>query len=88
MQFTDDTFIIGDKKLSNLRAINANLLVFELASVLKVNFHKKFLVGVNVNESWLTKAAKLLNNKVRKVLFKTLDYLLVRTRASYPFEIL
>jgi hypothetical protein len=45
------------------------LLLFELLSGLKVNFHKSMLVGVNISESWLREAASALRCKVGKVPF-------------------
>lgn len=41
------------EKLGNIRALKENLILFELVLGLKVNFHKRFLVGVNVEESRL-----------------------------------
>jgi len=39
-------------------------LLFELLSLLKVNFHESLHVGVNLNLVWLNKVAFMLNNKV------------------------
>jgi hypothetical protein len=47
----------------------AVLVLFELMSDLKVNFHKSMLVGVNISESWLLEAATALRCKVGKIPF-------------------
>lgn len=45
------------------------LVLFEVMSNLKVNFNKSMLVGVNIVDSWLGKAATILGCKVDKVSF-------------------
>ncbi|XP_073220836.1 uncharacterized protein, partial [Cicer arietinum] len=72
LQFAYDTMILGAKSWSNIRNIKANLLMFELASWLKVKFHKSLLVGVNVHEYWLEEAATLINCKKGMLPFKYL----------------
>ena len=69
LQFADDTLLIGKKSWANVRAMRAGLVLFEAMSGLKVNFHKSSLVGVNINASWLAKAACVLGYKVGKVSF-------------------
>jgi len=69
LQFVDDTLLLGVKSWGNIRALRAILLLFETMSILKVNFNKSMLVGVNISESWLVEAATLLNCKVGKVPF-------------------
>jgi len=64
LQFTDDTLIWGEKSWANIRAIHDVFLLFEKLSGLKVNFSISHLVGVNVANSWLYKAAKVLNCKM------------------------
>lgn len=59
LQFHDDTMLVGEKSWPNVRALKAILLLLEAISGLKVNFHKSMLFGVN--ESWLHKAALLMN---------------------------
>ena len=51
LQFADDTLLIGDRSLANIRALKALLILFEATSGLKVNFHKSMLVGVNIHDS-------------------------------------
>ncbi|GAU42662.1 hypothetical protein TSUD_398680 [Trifolium subterraneum] len=53
LQFADDTLLLGVKSWANICALRGILVLFELVSGLKVNFHKSMLVGVNVAESWL-----------------------------------
>jgi len=69
LQSADDTLLLGEKSWANVRALRAVLILFEAVSRLKVNFHKNTLVGVNISDSWLTKAATLLNCKMGKLPF-------------------
>jgi len=55
LQFANDALIMG-KKLVNIWALKAILILFELILGLKVNFQKSLLVGVNVSDSWLVEA--------------------------------
>jgi len=61
--------LIGGKSWANVRALRAVLLLFELVSGLKVNFHKSMLVGVNISNFWLSEATYVLSCKVGKVPF-------------------
>ncbi|MCI46389.1 putative non-LTR retroelement reverse transcriptase, partial [Trifolium medium] len=61
LQFVDDTLIVSEKSWANVRVLKANLILFELISRMKVNFHKSLLAGVNIFESWLLDAARVLN---------------------------
>jgi len=63
LQFADETLLIGVKSWANVRAMKAILLLFEVVSRLKVNFHKSMLFGVNINESWLHEAAVVMHCK-------------------------
>jgi hypothetical protein len=69
LQFADDTLIVGEKSWANIRAIKAVLILFELISGLKVNFHKSMLVGVNIGDSSLVDASLVINCKIGHVLF-------------------
>jgi len=69
LQFADDTLLLGVKSWANVRTMRAVLLLFQAMSGLKVNFHKRMLVGVNIPESWLAEASSILNCKVGHVLF-------------------
>ena len=69
LQFVDDTLIIGQKSWLNVRSIRAVLLILEQMSGLKVNFHKSMLTGINVSESWLSEAARVLHCRVGAFLF-------------------
>jgi hypothetical protein len=51
LQFADDTLLVGEKSWANVCALRAVLVLFELISGLKVNFHKSMLVGVNISDS-------------------------------------
>ncbi|GAU32797.1 hypothetical protein TSUD_152460 [Trifolium subterraneum] len=67
--FADDTLILGERSWANIRVLKANLILFELISGLKVNFHRSLLVGVNVVDSWLVDAAYVLNCKIGRIPF-------------------
>jgi hypothetical protein len=69
LQFADDTLLLGSKSWANVRALRVVLVLFELMSGLKVNFHKSMLVGVNISDSWLHEAATALRCLVGKVPF-------------------
>jgi hypothetical protein len=45
------------------------LVLFEMMSGLKVNFHKSMLVGVNISDFWLREAAPTLRCKVGEIPF-------------------
>lgn len=64
LQFADDTLIIGEKSSKNVWAIKVLLQLFESVSGLEVNFHKSQLLGVNVGDVWLERAAGFLNCKI------------------------
>ncbi|CAJ2647682.1 unnamed protein product [Trifolium pratense] len=64
-KFADDTLLMGAKSWANVRALRALLVM----SVLKVNFNKSMLVGVNIPESWLYEASSALCCKVGKIPF-------------------
>jgi len=61
LQFADDTLTIGEKSWQNVRTMRAVLLLFEEMSGLKVNFNKSMLMGVNIHDSWLSKAALVMS---------------------------
>jgi len=69
LQFVDDTLLIEERSWANIRSLKALLLLFEVTSGLKVNFHKSMLVGVNIHDSWLAKAAFVLNYKLGRAPF-------------------
>lgn len=50
-----------EKCWTNIHAIKANMLLFELVAGLKVTFNKSMLVGINVNIYWLDEAGNVLN---------------------------
>lgn len=69
LQFVDDTLIVGRKSWVNIRAIKVNLILFEIILSLKVNFHKRLLMGVNVAGSWLVEVSVVLNCKFGHIVF-------------------
>ena len=55
--------LVGVKNWANVRALKVARIQFEVILGLKVSFNKSLLVGVNVNDSWLTEAVVILNCK-------------------------
>jgi len=72
LQFADDTLFICKDSFSNVFTIKAILRMFEMASGLKVNFHKSKLVGIKVGRSSLETYARSLNCGLMQVPFKYL----------------
>lgn len=64
LQYADDTMILCEKRLTNIRIIKAILLLFESMSRLKVIFQKCTIVGINIPQSWITEALNVLHCKV------------------------
>lgn len=56
------------------------LRYFELISVLKINFHKRSLVVLNADPSFLSSASSLLGCKVESLLIKYLGVPLINKR--------
>lgn len=51
LQYADDTLIFSPR-LDYLKSIKMALILFHLASGLKVNFHKISLIGIHVDAPW------------------------------------
>lgn len=69
LQYADDTMFLGDASMSNLWALKTILRCFELASGLKVNFAKSYVLGVNVSGEFLGLAERFLQCQVGRILF-------------------
>lgn len=69
LQFTDNTLFLGKASVQNMLVIKSALRCFELASGLKINFHKSKLVGIGLEERITNRYASLLNCKVMKAPF-------------------
>jgi len=61
LQFADDTLFLCQDSFSNVITLKSILRGFEIASILKINFHKSKLTGINVLKSNLDCYAKTLN---------------------------
>ena len=72
LQFAYDTLFLCEESHSNVVTIKAILRRFELASGLKINFHKSIIAGVNVNRNAMVCYAKTLNCDQMGVPFKYL----------------
>ena len=72
LQFADDTLFLCEESHSNVVTLKAILRGFEIASGLKVNFHKSKIAGVNVGGNVVASYAKMLNYAQMRVPFKYL----------------
>jgi hypothetical protein len=72
LQYADDTLCIGEPTVENLWFLKAVLRGFEMASGLKVNFHKSSLIGVNVQRDFMEAACRFLHCREGVVPFKYL----------------
>ncbi|GAU25119.1 hypothetical protein TSUD_274080 [Trifolium subterraneum] len=63
LQYADDTLCIGEASMENLWTLKAILRGFELASGLRVNIWKSYLIGVNVPNNFMENACHFLNCK-------------------------
>ena len=53
LQFADDNLFLCEDSIHNVHTIKAILKCYEIASGLKIKFHKSKLVGLNVDISKL-----------------------------------
>jgi len=72
LQFANDTLFLCEDSFSNVTTLKAILRGFELASGLKINFHKSKLAGINVHRNSLICYTKTLNCAQMEVPFKYL----------------
>jgi mannosylglycoprotein endo-beta-mannosidase len=54
LQYVDDTLVFSPNDFHSISTAKRNLRWFELASGLKVNFHKNSLVGINLDDEYTT----------------------------------
>jgi len=69
LQFADDTLFLCEDSFTNVLSLKAILMGFELASGLKINFHKSKLAGVNVPRSSIDYYTETLNCEQMSILF-------------------
>ena len=72
LQFADDTLFFGKPSSNDIVVIKSILRCFELASDLKINFHKSKVGGVGVGEDELLRSSNILNCGLTNVQFKYL----------------
>jgi len=72
LQYVDGTLCIGEPTVENLWLLKAVLRGLEMASGLKVNFHKSSLIGVNVQREFIEAACRFLHCREGVVPFKYL----------------
>jgi hypothetical protein len=61
LQYADDTLFLGEATVANIWSIKAILRGFVLASGHKVNFGKSKVMGVNVNDDFLSVTERFLH---------------------------
>ena len=61
LQFVDDTLFLCEDSFTNVVTLKAILKGFELASGLKINFHKSKLAGINILRRDIDCYTKTLN---------------------------
>jgi len=72
LQFAYDMFFMCEDSYANVFTMKAILKCYELASELKVNFHKSMLVGINVDSPSLDVYAKTLHCTIMRIPVKYL----------------
>jgi len=72
LQFADDTIFLCEESFSNIFIVKAILRCYELASGLKITFHKSKLAGINVARESLDWYLKSLHCTPMRVSFKYL----------------
>ncbi|XP_019423066.1 PREDICTED: uncharacterized protein LOC109332537 [Lupinus angustifolius] len=72
LQYTDDILLIGENSEHNSMMLKSILKCFELASGLKINFHKSCFMGLNSSRDFVTKAVDKLYCAIGSVPFKFL----------------
>lgn len=64
LQYADDTIFICPNKMENVRIIKHILRNFEILSGLKVNFHKCYIMGLNMDRETVQNMADFLGGEV------------------------
>ncbi|CAL0303504.1 unnamed protein product [Lupinus luteus] len=72
LQYADDTLLIGENSVDNVLALKCILKCFELASGLRINFHKSKLIGIKSSESFVQMAVNKLLCGIGSIPFKFL----------------
>ncbi|XP_028058428.1 uncharacterized protein LOC114262269 [Camellia sinensis] len=67
LQFADGSLLFCEAKLSEVLYLKRILRCFEIASGLKINYHKSVLCGIGTSDSVLSDFASLLNCKAKKL---------------------
>lgn len=75
LQYADDILLIEGAYYSGIRAMKMIMRYFEAISGLKINFSKSSLIGVNVDEGWLSQMVNFLHCNVSDLPFKYLGLL-------------
>lgn len=63
LQYVDDTIFFYPPNMNYLMNIKKTLICFHLATGLQVNFHKTYLIGVNIYKSWLQEVVDVQMDK-------------------------
>lgn len=82
LQYADDTLLLGEVSFDNMWVVKEVLISFEMASGLKLNFHKSCLYGVNAGGDFISAASKFLCCKTDNLSFTYLGLPVGARRAS------
>jgi hypothetical protein len=86
LEFADDTLLLGVKSWANVKVMCAMLVLFELMSGLKVNFHKSICwLGLIYQIIGYTRPRLLCIARWGKFIFSILASLLVVPRGVWVF---
>jgi len=72
LQFVDDTIFVCNEEIQNIMVIKSILRCFEIASGLKVNFHKSKIGSIGIHLRKVERFSAILNCSIMKVPFKYL----------------
>lgn len=64
LQYADDTIVVGEASWDNIWVMKSVFRCFELVSGMKVNFNKTRLIGINVDDDFISSGADFLNCKI------------------------
>lgn len=68
----DDTVLIGEASIENIRVMKYILRNFELSSGLKINYSKSSIMGTQVDSDTLAKMVTVLGCEVKEIPFSYL----------------
>ncbi|XP_050209850.1 uncharacterized protein LOC126660381 [Mercurialis annua] len=83
LSFADDTILYLPFDIEQLGNLTRILHCFELISGLTINFHKSYIMGINVNEAYLLLALQKVGCKIDSFSIKYFGLLLSNRKLAY-----